>query len=164
MNNLFSLSTLGFYSVEFLGEYVSAGTLPSDAVSVGAATEQRLRDAIGRGDTIVPDGAGGFTVTPAPAPPFAPIAAAYLDTVRVIREQALNRLAGIGFSALQSGDTATAQAVAVARQALLDITKAPAVLAASDAGTLKAAVLATYRAIAVATPENIRKAFKREAM
>ncbi|MET3135273.1 hypothetical protein AAKU55_005581 [Oxalobacteraceae bacterium GrIS 1.11] len=159
----FSLATSGFYPHEDRADYDAAGTWPADAVEVDADTEARLRAAIDAG-RIITCQAGVWTFIPAPPPPFAPIAAAYLDTVRVIREQILNRLAGIGFAALLAGDTVTAQAVAVARQTLLDITTAPAVLAARDTDTLKAAVLATYRAIAAATPENIRKAFKREAM
>lgn len=89
---------------------------------------------------------------------------AVLSEVRELREKILNRLAGIGFTALASGDTKTADAIIVARQSLLDITKAPSVLAATDADELKAAVLAAYRAIVMAAPASIRTAFNAVSM
>jgi hypothetical protein len=44
-------------------------------------------------------------------------------TIRAVREEMLNRLAGIAFAAQLSGDTATTDAFLVVRQGLLDITK-----------------------------------------
>lgn len=58
MNKFFSLSTLGFYAAEFHADYIAAGTWPVDAVEVDAATETKLRAAIGRRDTITRDGDG----------------------------------------------------------------------------------------------------------
>lgn len=93
------------------------------------------------------------------APPFPVVAAAYLATVRAIREQVLNRLAGIGFAALLAADTAVALAAATARQALLDITIAPDVLGATDLDTLTSAMKSAYASIIAAAPPVIREAF-----
>jgi len=97
------------------------------------------------------------------APPFSVVVAAYLATVRAIREQVLNRLAGIGFAALLASDTAVAMAAATARQALLDITVAPAVLAATDIEGMTTAMKAAYAAIIAAAPPVIREAFDTDA-
>ncbi|PJC99207.1 hypothetical protein GQ37_008265 [Janthinobacterium sp. BJB1] len=159
MSIFFSVATGGFYASELREDYDVAGTWPADAVEIDeAVTEGDLRAAICRGDAIMLID-GKWTFTPAPAPPFAPIATAYLDSVRVIREQVLNRLAGIGMAALLAADTMTAQAVASARQALLDITVVPDVLGATDLDSLKAAVKSAYAAIIAAAPPVIREAF-----
>ncbi|MGK5004102.1 hypothetical protein [Janthinobacterium sp. LB2P70] len=163
MNKFFSVATGGFYGAALRGDYDGAGTWPADAVEVTATTEGELRAAICRGDTIKLSGAK-FIFTPAPAAPFAPVAAAYLDTVRVIREQVLNRLAGIGMAALLAADTKTAQAAAGARQALLDITIAPAVLAATDLEGMVTAMRGAYAAIITAAPPAIREAFDPNAI
>ncbi|OFJ46387.1 hypothetical protein BA896_021770 [Janthinobacterium lividum] len=146
------------------GDYEAAGTWPADAVEI--TTENHLALLAGQSDgRIIIAGADGMPVLANPAPtPYAQIAVAYLDTVRVIRDQILNRIMGIGFVAMQSGDTATAKSVTTARQALLDITKSPAVLAATDADTLKAAVLATYKSIVAAAPASLRNAFNAEGV
>lgn len=82
-----------------------------------------------------------------------------LKIARAGREIALNRLAGIGFAAKETGDAATVAACLVARQALLDITKLPAVKAATDDASLTAAMSAGYAAIVMAAPANVRSAF-----
>lgn len=158
MSKFFSVATGGFYVSELRADYDGAGTWPADAVEVDAATETELRTAICRGDTILYSN-DKFIFSPAPLPPFAPIAAAYLDIIRAIREKILNRLAGIGFSALMSGDTELAQAVAAARQAMLDITTGGAVLAATDIGALKVAVRDSYCAAVASAPAELIKAF-----
>ena len=159
MSIFFSVATGGFYASELREDYDVAGTWPADAVEIDdAVTEGDLREAVCRGDAITLF-EGKFSFTRAPAPPFAPIASAYLDSVRVIREQVLNRLAGIGMAALLAADTMTAQAVASARQALLDITVVPDVMGATDLDSLKAAVKSAYSAIIAAAPPVIREAF-----
>ncbi|PHV13719.1 hypothetical protein CSQ90_27120 [Janthinobacterium sp. BJB303] len=163
MGKFFSVATGGFYASELRADYAAAGTWPADAVEVDAATEVKLRAAICRGDTIARVDAT-FTIIPASALPFAPTAAAYLDTVRSIREQVLNRLAGIGMAALLAADTKTAQAAAAARQALLDITIVPAVLAATDLEGMVIAMRAAYAAIIAAAPLVIREAFDPDAI
>lgn len=105
---------------------------------------------------------GVFTPPPAEETPqvnFAQQAADYMVTVRAIREQVLNRMAGIGVTALVQGDTVTAEGVVAARAALLDITTAPTVVAAKDLPALRAAVTAYYRKAVAAAPETVRKAF-----
>jgi hypothetical protein len=105
-------------------------------------------------------GADGLPVlSDPPVMSYSQIAADYLDTVRITRESILNRISGIGFAAMADGDTATVDGIVTARQALLDITHAPGVLAATDGDELKTAVLAVYKAIASAAPASIRSAF-----
>jgi len=82
-----------------------------------------------------------------------------LKVVRAGREIALNRLAGIAFAARENSDPITVAACLAARQSLLDITKLPAVLAATDDASLKAAMVAGYAAIVMAAPANVRSAF-----
>jgi hypothetical protein len=103
--------------------------------------------------------AEGNTPEPADVPPFGPIRTAYLDTVRLTREDILNRISGIGFAAMVAGDTVTVNGVIAARKALLDITKDAGVLAATDADGLKNAVIAAYRAMVIAAPPAVRSAF-----
>lgn len=83
-----------------------------------------------------------------------------LKVVKSGREIALNRLAGIAFAAREAGDSATVEACLAARQSLLDITKLPAVLAATDDASLTAAIGAGYAAIVGACPVNIKSAFQ----
>lgn len=82
-----------------------------------------------------------------------------LKIAKAGREIALNRLMGIAFAAKEGGDPATVTACLVARQSLLDITKLPAVLAATDDASLTAALGAGYAAITTICPANIKNAF-----
>ncbi|MCA1860918.1 hypothetical protein LE191_12475 [Janthinobacterium sp. HSC-3S05] len=159
MNKMFSLIRPGFYAQELRDDFIAAGTWPEDAIEVDSEAEAIIRAAMSRGDVVESDGAGGWSFSPAPPPPFAPVAAAYLNTVRGIREQVLNRLAGIGFASMHSGDEELSQATATARQSLLDITLASDVLGATDLDSLKAAVKSAYTAIIAAAPPVIREAF-----
>ena len=87
----------------------------------------------------------------------------YLATVRSLREQILNRLAGIAAAAIVSGDEATQDAFVQVRQRLLDITTIPAALAAyavNDPIALEAAVKKEYAAIVASAPLSITTAFK----
>ncbi|PJJ20065.1 hypothetical protein CLU90_3297 [Janthinobacterium sp. 67] len=96
----------------------------------------------------------------APEPePYAQVAQAYLDSVRTKRDQILNRLSGIGFAAVEEADQRTVQAVLVTRQALLDITEVPAVLAATHADALKQAVNAAYQHIVAQAPAALLGVF-----
>jgi hypothetical protein len=159
MSKFYSKSTGGFYAAAFRADYEASRSWPDDAIEITSEAHLALMEAQSRGMVIQADENGlPIAVPPTPAP-FAEVSLAYLNTVRELREEILNRISGIGFAALAKGDTATAQAVVVARQALLDITKSPAVLAATDADSLKLAVIATYRAIVVAAPAPVRSAF-----
>lgn len=164
MTKFYSQTTGGLYPEDMRGTYTAAGTWPDDAVAVSSGDAMILRAAMDRGDTIGEDKNGRWIITPRPPIPYAQIATTYLNTVRTVRDQILNRIAGIGFAATATGDTATVKGVMIARQALLDITIAPSVLAATDADGLKAAVLATYRAIVAAAPVGIRAAFNAEGL
>ncbi len=102
----------------------------------------------------------GELVISAPLPePYAQMAQAYLDSVRAKRDQILNRLSGIGFAAVEEADQRTVQTVLAARQALLDITEVPAVLAASNADALKKAVNAAYQQIVAQAPAALLGVF-----
>lgn len=86
----------------------------------------------------------------------------YLGTVRTLREQILNRLAGIGLAALVANDKTTTDAVLAARQRLLDITKIPdavAAYAALDLAALELAVKTEYAAIVGGVPAVLVNAF-----
>jgi hypothetical protein len=82
----------------------------------------------------------------------------YMAEVRALRERILNRLAGIAAAAQVAEDTTTLTAFVDARQRLLDITKAPAVAAATTAGEAKLAVKAEYALIVSACPAALRTA------
>jgi hypothetical protein len=88
-------------------------------------------------------------------------AAAYMGTVRALRERVLNRLAGIGFAAANStpADSATVQAVCVARAALLALPADAGIKAATTLDELQAAVAVAYKTIAAAAPARVKGAF-----
>lgn len=71
-----------------------------------------------------------------------------LATARQMRETILNRLTGIAGRYQRAGDSAAASACDVAAAALLNLTKSPAVLAATSEFALKTAILIEYRNIA----------------
>jgi hypothetical protein len=98
-------------------------------------------------------------ITPPADEPYEVLRAVYLTSVRATRELILNRLAGIGMGALIGGDADTALFVAMARQQLLDITKCPDVLAATDIDQLHDAVRNAYKSITAVVPESVRAAF-----
>ena len=160
--NKFSPSTRGFYDALLIEDYIAAGVLPADASEVSSEDEQIIREALARGDTVSVNSHGAWMVTPAPPVPFAELSAPFLAEVRTTREFILNRLAGIGMAAVIDGDTATAGSIAQIRQQLLDITEAPAVLAAIAAENLSAleeAVKLRYKEIVAAVPLAVRTAF-----
>ena len=93
--------------------------------------------------------------------PFAELKAAELLDFRTKREQYLNRVAGIAVAALHAGDTVTVQAAADVRAGLLDLPAHPAVVAATDIATLKAAIRTRYAEIVSAVPAAAKAAFKK---
>ncbi|PJJ21769.1 hypothetical protein SAMN05216517_114129 [Janthinobacterium sp. OK676] len=86
-------------------------------------------------------------------------ALAHLNATRILREQLLNRLCGLGYDALNEGDNDMVMAIHTARRALRDITEAPAVVAATDIDQLRNAVSAAYQVIVAAAPEQMQVAF-----
>ena len=159
MTIFYSNTTRGFYPEDMRADYEQAGTWPADGVEVTPDDEAMLREAITAGATIRKKSGGKWSITAPPPPPFTVLAAPYLASVRQARDAILNRLAGIGFAAMASGDVATAQAVAAARTCLLDITTCPTVAAAQDIEALQAAVSAEFQRIADALPDEARRAF-----
>jgi hypothetical protein len=158
----YSNTTRGFYPETMRVDYEVAGSWPADATGVDATTEAALRCAIAAGDTIEPDGNSGWVITPAPISPFDPID--YLNSVRTIRDEILNRISGIGFAALVEEDSVTVQGVMTARRALLDMTTSTAVLAATDEASIRAAISEIYGVIVDSTPASLRPAFKPSAL
>lgn len=132
--------------------------IPSDVFEVSEADHLAAHNARASGGSFKFI-KGTLRITP-PAPiPYGQVCAAYLDTVRARRDGILNRLAGIGFAAMASGDAASAQAIATARTCLLDITICATVAAAQDMDALQAAVSAEFQRIADALPPEARRAF-----
>lgn len=82
-----------------------------------------------------------------------------LKIAKAGREIALNRLMGIAGREARAGNSALAATCDALVVALLDLTKAPAVLAATDDASLKAAVAAEYAVIVAATPSSIKNVF-----
>ncbi|MET0322527.1 MAG: hypothetical protein ABW069_17530 [Duganella sp.] len=154
----FSASTGSFYSPEIHGT-----AIPQDAKEISAKLHTDLLAANGRGMRITSDAKGNPITIPAEPPAFSALATSYLDAVRVSRENILNRLAGIGFAALAANDTASSNAVAQVRQALLDITTISTVAAATTLAQLKAAVQAEINRITAAANDTVRKAFEGES-
>ncbi|MDO8039517.1 hypothetical protein [Janthinobacterium sp. SUN137] len=153
MSVRYSPSTGFFYPINI--EYQD---IPSDVFEVSEADHLAAHTARASGGSFE-FAEGILCITPPAAIPYAQVCAAYLDTVRALRDGILNRLAGIGFAAMGTSDAETVKGVLEARQALLDITIAPIVLAATDLDTLTAAMKSTYAAIIAAAPPIIREAF-----
>ena len=156
----FSITTLGFYPEAMRADYDAARSWPDDAVPVSAEDDRRLRAAIAAGSSIRMTASGKWKISAEPAPSFAVMAAPYLASVRQARDAILNRLAGIGFAAVASGDKDTVQAIVTARTCLLDITICPAITAARDLDELRVAVSAEFQRIADALPQEARRAFE----
>ena len=155
MTTRYSKTTGTFYP--FDNEY--GANLPSDVVEVSTDDFNAVM-ARPVGATFVVDTAGKVTVKPALVIPFSDISSAHLNGVRITREAILNRLTGLGFAALVANDTVTAAAISVARQGLLDITKAASVTSATTLDGLKAAVLSEYRTLTAVAPLTVQKAFQ----
>lgn len=83
----------------------------------------------------------------------------YLATVRDLREQILNRLAGIGMGAIVAQDQATLDACAAARLRLLNITTTPAAVAATELAAMQVAIKTEYASIVASVPDSVKKAF-----
>ena len=152
MNIRYAKSTGNFYP--YTEDYAA---LPADIIDVSYADFERAM-ARQPGQTFSFK-RGKLVITDAPPVPFAILAAHYMDKVRLARDAVLNRLAGIGFAALASGDAATVHSISTARADLLDITTCKLVSAAEDMPALQAAVERDYSRIASALPDEARRAF-----
>jgi hypothetical protein len=81
------------------------------------------------------------------APTFASLKDAEFASFRTQREAFLNRLAGIGMAAQVNAQADVAANCVLVRQGLLDLTSAPAVVAATDIAGLKLAMKNTYNTV-----------------
>ncbi|AYM78595.1 hypothetical protein D9M09_24445 [Janthinobacterium agaricidamnosum] len=149
----YSPSTGFFYPVN-----IDYQDVPSDVFEVSDADHLAAHTARASGGSFR-FVKGTLRITPAPAIPYGQVCAVYLNTVRARRDGILNRLAGIGFAAMASGDADTVRAITAARACLLDITICATVAAAQDMDALQAAVSAEFQRIADALPQEARRAF-----
>lgn len=95
-------------------------------------------------------------------PPASPAdLAAELAAFRGLREGYLNRLTGIGLAAQLEGDADTLAAAVAMRRGLLDMTDAPAVVAASTREEIQTALKSGYAALVSAVPAKLRNEFKK---
>lgn len=78
-----------------------------------------------------------------------------LAQLRNLREQLLNRLAGIALAAQMSGDQTTAAAYLTVRTALLDLT----VSLPTDPAAMRALLIQRYAAAVALAPASLRTAF-----
>ena len=98
--------------------------------------------------------AAGNTPLPADVPQVAELLARAKDELRALRVPILNAVTGIGWRASMTGNTALANEAAALAEALLDITAAPALNAATTYDDMRAAGVAAYKRIAAtASPE-----------
>ena len=148
----YSPSTGNFYPDE-----IDYSSLPDDLIEVD---DDDFTAAMGRPAGHAFQFVDGQLVITAPTPtPLLVLCDVYLVGVRKTRDGILNRLAGIGFAAVASGDADTVRAVIKARACLLDITICPTVTAARDLEALQAAVSSELQRIADTLPNEARRAF-----
>lgn len=156
MNMRYSQTTGAFYPLDI--DY--GDDLPDDIIDVSLTDYcAAMARPSGHSFTFVN---GELVITAPPPVPFADLAAPFMAEVRITRELILNRLAGIGMAAMIAGDAGSANAIAQARQALLDLPTCPPVLAAmatASLATLQEAVKARYKEIVAAVPLAVRTAF-----
>ncbi|WP_431477843.1 hypothetical protein [Massilia eburnea] len=152
----FSPSTGAFYPLDI--DY--GDKLPIDVIEVLQEDyDAAMARPVGHSFAFV----NGKLVITAPSPlPFADAASAYMTEVRETREAILNRLAGIGMAAVIAGDMSSANAIALARQSLLDLPSCPLVSSAMNTKSLaklEEAVKVRYKEIVAAVPLAVRTAF-----
>lgn len=152
----YSAQTGGFYSREIHGD-----AIPSDAIEISDATHAALMEGQAQGKRIAPGPAGGPVLIDAPAPSFALQRGAELDAFRELREGYLNRLTGIALAAQVESDADTLSAALAMRRGLLDMTEAPAVLAATNLEGLQAALKSEYAALVAQVPAKLRDEFRK---
>lgn len=114
----YSQSTHGFYSPAVNGD-----AMPDDVVEIDDQAYRNLMDGQSSGMSIS-SGVDGRPLLIAPHQPDAQaVLAVKKNKLRAVREDILNRLAGIALAAQLTGDTATTSAYITVRQGLLDITE-----------------------------------------
>lgn len=140
--------------------------LPDDLIEVPLAEYEAalVARAAGNGIGFVD---GQLVITPPEPIAFKVLADPFMVEVRATRELILNRLPGMWMAAQSAGNASTSKAIIDARQALLDITTHPDVVAAIEAENyegLRAAVKARYKAIVASVPVAVRTAFNAAGM
>lgn len=146
-----------FYPDEYRDRYEASGTWPADAVEVPedlyrACVSHRPADM-----EMVPGPDGLPILVKREAPPWSPDA--LLNGFRAAREVVLNRLAGIAFAALVSGDSATVNSCVSLRVQLLGVTEVPEIVAAADDGTLQPAICAAVASIIQSAGPGVSSVF-----
>ena len=79
-----------------------------------------------------------------------------LDAMRI---PVYNALAGYGFTAMATGDTVTASAIAQVQIGLRGLKTLPAVVAATNETDIKTALMAGFKAVVAAAPASVLSAF-----
>ena len=100
--------------------------------------------------------AAGNTIAPASSVDWRSQVFAQLDAMKT---PVYNALAGYGFTALATGDTATASAIAQVQIGLRGLKTLPAVVAATNEADLKAALMAGFRDVVSKAPPSVLSAF-----
>lgn len=152
----FSKLTGGFYSDEIHGQ-----NIPEDAKSISDELYQSLIQGQAEGAQISSDEEGNPVLIERPGVPFETLRDAELDLFRGLREQYLNRLAGIMVAAQVDGDTATAQAALAMRRGLLDLPASDSVANAESLSELQTAIKVAYATLVASVPAKLRDEFRK---
>ena len=102
----------------------------------------------------------GNTPLPADVPQVAEILTRAKDELRALRKPMLDAVNGIGWRASMTGNTAVANEALALAQSLLDITADPALNAATDYDSMRAAGVAAYKRIALGASPELAKIFR----
>ena len=152
---LYSKSTGGFYNRKVHGE-----SIPPDSVEITSDEYSALLLSQSMGYQIEPDEEGRpISVKQSPMQ-AAELLGRAKDGLRVIRQNILDAVTGMGFRALVSGNTALAQEAAQVSLQILDITDDSALNAAQTYEEIRSAGMAAYRRIADSVSPDLRSAFK----
>lgn len=135
--------------------------LPGDLIEVEQADFDMMLAARASGKNANFKG-GKLIVEDQATPSFEILSRPLFAEFNSVRDIVLNRLSGIGFAAKEEGDEGTVSEVLDARQALLDLPAASAVLVAmdlEDSAGLRVAMRSEYQKIRLAMSSQIQKAF-----
>lgn len=152
----YSASKNAFFHAEW-----SQGNMPADVIQLTHAEHAALLAGQAEGKQLVAGPGGRPVLLDRPGPVWADVQAAELAAFRELREGYLNRLTGIGLAAQLAGDTDTLAAAVAMRRGLLDMTEAPAVVAATTLEQLQTALKSGYAALVAAVPSKLRNEFKK---
>lgn len=155
MEVFYSTSTGGFYSKAMHGNGI-----PGDAKSVTLDHYKSLLKEQAFGKLIVGDDSGfPIAVQPA-APTVESLLFAVKNELRSMRAPMLDALTGIAGRAARAGNEALAIEVYDLSEQLLDITDDPALNAATDYESMRAAGVAAYKRIAASASDDLKVVFR----